>query len=77
MMNTAKRRSIRYLLTAAAILLSGLRPALAEPGEAAYRRLNAALVSAGIAVSALAPLRADLESLFLDLTSAPGKEAAA
>ena len=46
-------------------------------GDGDPARLNAALVSAGIAVSALAPLRADLESLFLDLTSEPLKEAAA
>ena len=46
-------------------------------GDGDPARLNAALVGAGIAVSALAPLRADLESLFLDLTSAPRKEAAA
>jgi ABC-2 type transport system ATP-binding protein len=46
-------------------------------GDGDPARLNAALVSAGIAVSALAPLRADLESLFLDLTSEPLKEAVA
>ena len=85
---TGQRLEIRCDKPDAAIALAGahgfsvlsrddVTGSIVLTGDGDPARFNAALVGAGIAVSALAPLRADLESLFLDLTSAPRKEAAA